>query len=156
MALPGVGQGLMDHPSIALAAFVKPFARINDTTRRHIMIGWRYSSEMGGAPAGDMFVTAATKSSWHSVGEQIAALILFVNKTYSETGQVKLTSRDWRSEPLVEFNLLSDKRDLDLVRAELSGRGPATKARVIDRIGDPFAPRRQPARSNSVARSEYM
>lgn len=29
----------------------------------------------------------------------------------------------------------------DLVRAELSGRGPATKARVIGRIGDPFAPR---------------
>ncbi|PKQ00735.1 MAG: ribonuclease R [Alphaproteobacteria bacterium HGW-Alphaproteobacteria-13] len=29
----------------------------------------------------------------------------------------------------------------DLVRAELSGRGPATKAKVIDRIGDPFAPR---------------
>ncbi|HEX2812882.1 MAG TPA: VacB/RNase II family 3'-5' exoribonuclease [Sphingopyxis sp.] len=29
----------------------------------------------------------------------------------------------------------------DLVRAELSGRGPATKARVVDRIGDPFAPR---------------
>ncbi|WP_186403204.1 ribonuclease R family protein [Sphingopyxis sp. P1IMeth2] len=29
----------------------------------------------------------------------------------------------------------------DLVRAELSGRGPATKARVIDRIGDPFVPR---------------
>ena len=29
----------------------------------------------------------------------------------------------------------------DLVRAELSGRGPATKAKVVDRIGDPFAPR---------------
>lgn len=29
----------------------------------------------------------------------------------------------------------------DLVRAELSGRGPATKAKVIERIGDPFAPR---------------
>jgi ribonuclease R len=29
----------------------------------------------------------------------------------------------------------------DLVRAELSGRGPATKARVMERIGDPFAPR---------------
>jgi ribonuclease R len=29
----------------------------------------------------------------------------------------------------------------DLVRAELSGRGPATKARVIAVIGDPFAPR---------------
>jgi len=29
----------------------------------------------------------------------------------------------------------------DLVRAELSGRGPATRAKVIERIGDPFAPR---------------
>ncbi len=112
-ALPGVGQRLMDHPSIALAAFVKPFARVNDTTRRHIMIGWRYSSQMGGAPAGDMFVTAATKSSWHSVGEQIAACILFVNKTYSETGEVKLQSADWRAEPEVAFNLLSDTRDLE-------------------------------------------
>lgn len=112
-ALPGVGQRLMDHPSIALAAFVKRFARMNETTRRHIMVGWRYSSEMGGAPAGDMFVTATSKSSWHAVGEQIAASILFVNKTYSETGEVKLQSSDWRTEPEVAFNLLSDKRDLD-------------------------------------------
>lgn len=29
----------------------------------------------------------------------------------------------------------------DLVRAEVSGRGPATKAKVIERIGDPFAPK---------------
>jgi ribonuclease R len=39
---------------------------------------------------------------------------------------------------------VADKGDADigdLVRAELSGRGPATRARVIDRIGDPFAPK---------------
>jgi 5-(hydroxymethyl)furfural/furfural oxidase len=47
------------------------------------------------------------------VGEQIASLLVFINRTYSETGQVKLASRDWRAEPIVEFNLLSDKRDLD-------------------------------------------
>ena len=35
------------------------------------------------------------------------------HKTYSETGQVKLASRDWRDEPIVEFNLLSDRRDLE-------------------------------------------
>ncbi|UNK78014.1 VacB/RNase II family 3'-5' exoribonuclease [Sphingopyxis granuli] len=29
----------------------------------------------------------------------------------------------------------------DLVRAELSGRGAATKAKAVERIGDPFAPR---------------
>jgi len=53
------------------------------------------------------------KSAWHAVGEQIGSLLTFINKTYSETGQVKLASRDYRSEPIVEFNLLSDKRDLD-------------------------------------------
>jgi len=39
--------------------------------------------------------------------------LTFVNKTYSETGQVKLASRDPAAEPIVEFNLLSDRRDLD-------------------------------------------
>ncbi len=111
--LAGVGQRLMDHPSIACASFIKPEARINEFTRRHIQVALRYSSEIGGAPQGDMFVAAVAKSSWHAVGEQIGSLIIFVNKTFSETGQVRLASRDWRDEPTVEFNLLSDKRDLD-------------------------------------------
>lgn len=112
-ALPGVGQRLMDHPSISLSSFVRRGARMNEHTRRHIHVGLRYSSGMPGIPKGDMFVAVATKSAWHAVGEQIASMITFVNKTYSETGQVKLASRDWRTEPIVEFNLLSDKRDLD-------------------------------------------
>ena len=109
----GVGQGLMDHPSIAVASFVKPHARVNDFTRRHVLVGLRYSSALEGVPEGDMFVAVCSKSSWHAVGEQIASMIVFVNKTYSETGQVKLNSSHWRDEPTVEFNLLSDQRDLD-------------------------------------------
>jgi len=111
--LAGVGQRLMDHPSIALSSFVRRGARMNEHTRRHIQMGLRYSSGLPGTPAGDMFVAVLTKSAWHSVGEQIASLLTFVNKTYSETGQVKLASNDPRAEPIVEFNLLSDKRDLD-------------------------------------------
>ncbi len=114
--VPGVGQGLMDHPSIAVASFIKPHARINDYTRRHILVGLRYSSGLEGIPQGDMFVAASSKSSWHAVGEQIASMVIFVNKTYSETGQVKLNSADWRDEPTVEFNLLSDQRDLDRLK----------------------------------------
>jgi 5-(hydroxymethyl)furfural/furfural oxidase len=113
-ALFGVGQRLMDHPSIALAAFLKKPARVtNKETRRHLFIGMRYSSNIGGAPPGDMFVVGATKTSWHAVGEQIGTFILFVNKTFSETGQVRLKSRDPSEEPEVEFNLLSDRRDLE-------------------------------------------
>ena len=47
-AVPGVGQRLQDHPAVAMAAFIKPFARIvNDYTRRHIYLALRYSSQAG-------------------------------------------------------------------------------------------------------------
>jgi 5-(hydroxymethyl)furfural/furfural oxidase len=113
MGLEGVGQRLMDHPSISLSSFVRRGARMNKHTRRHIQLGLRYSSGMPGVPRGDMFVAVLTKSAWHAVGAQIGSLLTFVNKTYSETGQVKLASRDPGAEPVVEFNLLSDRRDLD-------------------------------------------
>jgi 5-(hydroxymethyl)furfural/furfural oxidase len=104
----------MDHPAVALAAFVRRGSRIEEThTRRHILIGLRYSSALPDMPKGDMFVAVASKSAWHAVGDRIASNILAVYKTYSETGQVRLAARDWRVEPVVEFNLLSDRRDLE-------------------------------------------
>jgi 5-(hydroxymethyl)furfural/furfural oxidase len=112
--VPGVGQRLQDHPAVAIAAFIKPHARIiHDYTRRHIYVGLRYSSRLDGIPAGDMLTVVTNKTSWHAVGEQIGSFIVTVYKTYSETGEVKLAARDWRSEPVVEFNLLSDRRDLE-------------------------------------------
>jgi 5-(hydroxymethyl)furfural/furfural oxidase len=113
MGLEGVGQRLMDHPSIALSSFIHSGARMNEHTRRHIQVALRYSSGLPGVPRGDMFVAVLSKSAWHAVGAQIGSLLTFVNKTYSETGQVKLASRDPLTEPIVQFNLLSDRRDLD-------------------------------------------
>jgi 5-(hydroxymethyl)furfural/furfural oxidase len=113
VGLEGVGQRLMDHPSISLSSYIRRGARMNEHSRRHVQVGLRYSSGLPGVPRGDMFVAALSKSAWHAVGAQIGSLLTFVNKTYSETGQVKLASRDPRAEPIVEFNLLSDKRDLD-------------------------------------------
>jgi 5-(hydroxymethyl)furfural/furfural oxidase len=86
---------------------------MNEYTRRHLQVGLRYSSKIDDIPPGDMFAVAVTKSAWHAVGERIASFLIFVNRTCSERGEVKLISKDWREEPLVEFNLLSDKRDLD-------------------------------------------
>ena len=113
MGLEGVGQRLMDHPSISLSSFVRRGARMNAHTRRHIQLGLRYSSGLSGVPKGDMFVAVMSKSAWHAVGAQIGSLLTFVNKTYSQSGQVKLASRDRFAEPIVEFNLLSDRRDLE-------------------------------------------
>jgi 5-(hydroxymethyl)furfural/furfural oxidase len=113
MPLPGVGRGLMDHPSIALSSFLKRGSRVDNRTRRHILLGLRYSSNLEDTPTGDMFAALVSKSAWHAVGEQIASMLLWVNKTYSETGQLRLASADWRVPPIVQFNLLSDRRDLD-------------------------------------------
>jgi 5-(hydroxymethyl)furfural/furfural oxidase len=111
--LAGVGQRLMDHPSVSVSSFMKPEARLNGRTRRHILLALRYSSGIAGVAPGDMFVAVVSKSAWHAVGEQIASQLVCVYKTLSETGQVKLASSDWRAEPIVEFNLLSDRRDLE-------------------------------------------
>src|SRR5438270_10210828 len=97
--LPGVGQRLMDHPSVSVSSFMKPEARLNGRTRRHILLALRYSSGIDGIPPGDMFVAVVSKSAWHAVGDQIASKLICVYKTLSETGQVRLTSRDWRAEP---------------------------------------------------------
>lgn len=113
-ALPGVGQRLQDHPAAAVAAFLKPHARIiHDYSRRHIYTALRYSTNLPGIPAGDMMTVVTNKTSWHKVGEQIGSFIITVYKTYSETGEVKLNAPDWRAEPSVDFNLLSDQRDLE-------------------------------------------
>jgi len=137
--VPGVGQRLMDHPSISVSSFIKPGSRLGDMTRRHILLALRYSSGIGDAPPGDMFVAGVSKSAWHAVGEQIGSLLAAVYKTYSETGQVRLASRDWRAEPVVEFNLLSDRRDLERLMDAFRRLGAMqVSAAMADATSDPF------------------
>ncbi len=137
--VPGVGQRLMDHPSISVSSFIKPDARLNNLTRRHILLALRYSSGIGEAPGGDMFVAGVSKSAWHAVGEQIGSLLAAVYKTYSETGQVRLASPDWRAEPIVEFNLLSDRRDLERLMDAFRRLGAMQiSAALSQATSDPF------------------
>jgi 5-(hydroxymethyl)furfural/furfural oxidase len=136
---PGVGQRLMDHPAISLSCFIKPEARLNGLTRRHIMVGLRYSSGIGGAPSGDMFAISIDRSAWHALGEQIGSLLLAVYKTFSETGQVRLATADWRREPIVEFNLLSDRRDLERLMDAFRRAGRMQTSPYLQQVtSDPF------------------
>jgi 5-(hydroxymethyl)furfural/furfural oxidase len=137
--VPGVGQRLMDHPSISVSSFIKPESRLNGMTRRHILVGLRYSSGIASAPPCDMFVASLSKSAWHAVGEQIGSLQARVYKNYSETGQVKLASRDWRTEPIVEFNLVFDPRDLERLMDAFRRLGAMQLSAVLRRAtSDPF------------------
>jgi len=139
MNVPGVGQRLMDHPSVSVSSFMKPEARLNGLTRRHILLALRYSSGIDGVAPGDMFVAVVSKSAWHAVGEQIASQLVCVYKTLSETGQVRLAARDWRQEPIVEFNLLSDRRDLERLMDGFRRLGAMhLSAALKEAVTDPF------------------
>lgn len=113
---PGVGQGLMDHPAVSLGGYLKPHARRLDGTRRTLLLGLRFSSGLAGFPSGDLGLTVSTKSGWHAIGTRIASMTLWVNRTASKGGSVRLASRDWRDLPIVDFNLLSDRADLERLK----------------------------------------
>ncbi|MCO5090367.1 GMC oxidoreductase [Bosea sp. (in: a-proteobacteria)] len=137
--VPGVGQNLMDHPSISVAAFVKPHARINGRTRRHLMLGMRFSSGLDGAPQGDMGATIATKTAWHAVGDRICSISMWVNKTYSCAGEVKLRSADPSVQPSVDFNLMADYRDLQRLMSAFRRMAAVFAMPVMQAVtADPF------------------
>ena len=140
VALPGVGQRLQDHPAAAVAAFLKPHARIiHDYSRRHIYTALRYSSNLPGIPMGDMMTVVTNKTSWHRVGEQIGSFIVTVYKTYSENGEVKLRSASPNDEPSVDFNLLSDQRDLERMMDGIRRFGAMHLTPIMQTVtSDPF------------------
>jgi 5-(hydroxymethyl)furfural/furfural oxidase len=118
---------------------MKPEARLNGQTRRHILLALRYSSETPGVAPGDMFVAVVSKSAWHAIGEQVGSMLTCVYKTLSETGQVRLVSRDWQAEPIVEFNLLSDRRDLERLMQGFRHLGEMhLRGALAEVVCDPF------------------
>jgi 5-(hydroxymethyl)furfural/furfural oxidase len=139
-ALPGVGQRLQDHPAVAIATFLKPHARIiHDYTRMHMYTALRYSSNLPGIPPGDMLTLVANKTAWHKVGQQIGSFVVAVYKTYSESGQVRLRSPNWQEEPQVDFNLLSDARDLERLMDGVRRFGAMHLTPIMQSVtSDPF------------------
>ena len=109
---PGVGSNLNDHPSVGVAAFLDRAARLDPAIRRHIHIALRYTANTPDAQAGDMFLCPLNRTAWHSVGGQLCSLMVILNKPYSR-GRVRLQSANFDVEPDVDFNLLSDERDMD-------------------------------------------
>ena len=111
----GVGKNLQEHPAISISTVMARTARLPRSLRRHIHLGLRYSSGLSNAPPCDMYLVAMAKTGWHPVGEQIGALMTWVNKPYSR-GHVALRTASPLDEPEVQFALLADERDYERLR----------------------------------------
>lgn len=113
---PGVGHGLSDHPSVAIASFLPRAARLKGE-RRHIMLGLRFSTDPARFPAGDMSALLSTRAAWHAVGQRLGTLAFWINRPCSESGRVQLASGDGTAPARVDFDLLSDRRDVERLMA---------------------------------------
>ena len=107
----GVGGNLMDHPAIHISGYLPPVARHKMVLRRNYTY-LRWSSGMPNVPTSDMVMMAVCRSAWHAIGVRIGTLSSYIGRSYS-TGEVRLTSPNPDDEPDVNFNWLSDQRDLD-------------------------------------------
>ena len=114
----GVGRNLMEHPSIAVSAYLRPAGRVRDLGEHHEQAIIRFSSGLAGTPVGDMHGAILSRSGWHALGLRLGSLFFWVNKSYS-TGEVRLVSPDVRTEPKVDFRMLSDARDLERLKGAI-------------------------------------
>ena len=111
--LPGVGKNLSNHAIVFIGLLQKPGTRQARRIRPHPMTCFRYSSNLPGAPPLDMYINVQCKTSWSSLGSQVANLAPSLLKPMAR-GRVSLVSADPMAHPLVEFNFTG--HDLDLQR----------------------------------------
>jgi choline dehydrogenase len=108
--LPAVGTNLADHPLAIIRLALRPNARASSLQTAPYGCGLRMTSSL--AQSNDLGMYAG------GVGESVAEGVLgvAVMQPFSR-GRVTIVSSDPVAEPLVEFEMLEDGRDLDRLRA---------------------------------------
>ncbi|HEY0268699.1 MAG TPA: GMC oxidoreductase [Methyloradius sp.] len=112
----GVGQNLWEHSSIGLVAPLTGAARADATTERATgrhQLGIRISSGVDQNIPSDLFLHIGADPV-----SETASAVFWVNKPNS-TGYLTLQDTDPLHYPKVDFNLLSDGRDLERLKSGL-------------------------------------
>ncbi|WP_180970462.1 GMC family oxidoreductase [Burkholderia sp. WAC0059] len=105
----GVGENLLDHPTIAISSYLPPAVRARPVLR-HNYVNLLYSSGAEGCAPLDMVISVVCRSAWHAIGERLGTIAAYVGKSYSR-GYVRLSRDDPGGRPDVCFNWLDDERD---------------------------------------------
>jgi len=111
----GVGSSLRNHVHFSFLVHLKACARQRSERRAPCAMAARYSSGVAGCPPSDMILNlwerAPGSLEWDPLSRQMAMLMVLANKTYSH-GSVRLNAADPNGLPVIDFNLMSDPRDL--------------------------------------------
>ncbi|HAP13070.1 MAG TPA: glucose-methanol-choline oxidoreductase [Afipia sp.] len=139
VALPGVGENLRDHPALTFCQFLPRHLRLPMSVRRASFVALRYSSQVEGCNASDMYLTASARAGWHALGERLGLYFLWCNQPHS-AGNVALTSPNSRAYPTVDLNLLSDRRDLERMMAAVRLLARLVVVSGLNAAADDFFP----------------
>ena len=149
--LPGVGRNLIEHPVVSVSCYLNRHSRQANLERHHTQAHLRFSSGLEDCPAGDMSLAIIARSGWHAMGQRVGSLYVWVNKAYSQ-GSVSLRSADPADEPLVDFRLLSDRRDLLRLRAAFRFVAGLATAPELDGVRSAIFPTSYSDRVRKVSR----
>ena len=109
--LQGVGQNLQNHPAVYICGLLNTQSRQENKEQSHNNTAFRFSSNYKNCHKSDMYITIQSRSSWHSLGKQIANFSTALHKPYSR-GSITL-SKEGEKHPVIVFNFLQDERDLE-------------------------------------------
>jgi len=139
--LPGVGANLQNHPVVYIGMHLRRHARQSASIRPTAASCMRYSSGVADCPPGDMYMNIQSKTSWNALGAQIGNISPVVLRPASR-GRVALISADARDYPRIEFNFLSDPRDLQRLCAGFARATQIAAFCAAQKLcGTPFAVR---------------
>ncbi|MDB5805485.1 MAG: choline dehydrogenase BetA [Betaproteobacteria bacterium] len=139
--LPGVGANLQNHPVVYIGMHLRRHARQPGAIRPTAASCMRYSSSVAGCPPHDMYMNIQSKTSWNALGAQIGNVSPVVLRPASR-GRVALVSADARDFPRIEFNFLSDPRDLQRLTAGFARAARIAAFCAAQKLcGTPFAVR---------------
>lgn len=161
--LPGVGQGLKNHPKIELAFHLPDRSRQKASLRTIGQACLRYSSNHPDCQPHDMGLVAINKSSWHALGHQVGAMSIALYQPKS-AGAVKITGPGHATREIdISFNLLEHPADFDRLRNGLAMGlrllAGAQASRVINTVFLPnpkLVARFQPRNATNAALTEAI
>lgn len=108
---PGIGANLQNHPLLPVLAFLTRAGREPTGDRPPASTYLRWSSDVPGSTPGDMGLYIRSYLLWHALGRRMAMLSPVLMRPASR-GRVTLDRTNPAGSPVVEFNFLSDRRDL--------------------------------------------
>ena len=106
----GVGKNYQNHSLLHFAMTLKPQSRLAQADRHYTITSLRFSSNLEGCPAGDLFLYFVGRVSARPFGTGMGMIAAALYAPYSR-GSVMLRSRDPDVPPAVSQRLLTDPRD---------------------------------------------